>query len=252
MEALYGVLAVIAAYLIGSVSFAVLVSKAMGLADPRTYGSRNPGATNVLRSGNRKAALLTFLGDALKGVVAVLLARGLAGHLGFGEITIALVAVAVFAGHLFPVFHRFRGGKGVATAAGVLMALHPLLGLGTTLTWIIIAWFFRYSSLAALVSAVFAPFWYLLLFGPDPFAIAVGSLSVLLVWRHSANIRNLLTGSETRIGESRANAGRQGRPEGPRARMQKAPVRDADPGRRARRKKGAARKGKAGAPAQKD
>ncbi|MCM5570517.1 glycerol-3-phosphate 1-O-acyltransferase PlsY [Burkholderiaceae bacterium FT117] len=203
MDALYSVLAVAAAYLIGSVSFAVVVSKVMGLADPRSYGSKNPGATNVLRTGNRKAALFTLLGDALKGVVAVLLAKGLAGPLGFGDGTIALVALAVFVGHLFPVFHGFKGGKGVATAAGVLLALHPLLGVGTLLTWVIIAWFFRYSSLAALVSAIFAPLWYLFLFRPDPIAAAVTLMSLLLIWRHASNIQNLMAGKESRIGEKK-------------------------------------------------
>jgi len=216
MDALYSVLAVAAAYLIGSVSFAVVVSKVMGLADPRSYGSKNPGATNVLRTGNRKAALFTLLGDALKGVVAVLLAKGLAGPLGFGDGTIALVALAVFVGHLFPVFHGFKGGKGVATAAGVLLALHPLLGVGTLLTWVIIAWFFRYSSLAALVSAIFAPLWYLFLFRPDPIAAAVTLMSLLLIWRHASNIQNLMAGKESRIGEKKGKGEgqREGKGEG--------------------------------------
>jgi glycerol-3-phosphate acyltransferase PlsY len=200
MNAIYGVLAVVAAYLIGSVSFAVVVSKAMGLADPRSYGSRNPGATNVLRTGNKAAAALTLIGDAAKGLVAVLLAKALATRFGFGDGTIALVALAAFVGHLFPVFHRFQGGKGVATAAGVLLALQPLLGLGTLVTWLLIAFFFRYSSLAALVAAVFAPLWYLFLFGPDPIAAAVVIMSVLLVWRHARNIQNLLSGKESRLG----------------------------------------------------
>ena len=200
MNAIYGVLAVVVAYLIGSVSFAVVVSKAMGLADPRSYGSRNPGATNVLRTGNKAAAALTLIGDAAKGLVAVLLAKALATRFGFGDGTIALVALAAFVGHLFPVFHRFQGGKGVATAAGVLLALQPLLGLGTLVTWLLIAFFFRYSSLAALVAAVFAPLWYLFLFGPDPIAAAVAIMSVLLVWRHARNIQNLLSGKESRLG----------------------------------------------------
>ncbi len=203
MNALSSVLAVVAAYLIGSISFAVLVSKAMGLADPRSYGSKNPGATNVLRTGNKTAAALTLAGDALKGLVAVLLAKALAARFGFGDGTIALVALAAFVGHLFPVFHRFQGGKGVATAAGVLLALHPLLGLGTLATWLLIAFFFRYSSLAALVAAVFAPLWYLFLFQPDPIAAAVAVMSVLLIWRHSANIQNLLAGKEGRIGQKK-------------------------------------------------
>ncbi len=203
MDGVYGVLAVAAAYLIGSVSFAVVVSKAMGLADPRSYGSKNPGATNVLRTGNKTAAALTLAGDALKGVAAVLLAKALAARFGFGDATIALVALGAFVGHLFPVFHRFRGGKGVATAAGVLLALNPALGLGTLATWLLIAFFFRYSSLAALVAAIFAPLWYLFLFGPDPIAAAVAVMSVLLVWRHARNIQNLLTGKESRIGQKK-------------------------------------------------
>jgi glycerol-3-phosphate acyltransferase PlsY len=203
MNALSSVLAVVAAYLIGSISFAVVVSKAMGLADPRSYGSRNPGATNVLRTGNKAAAALTLAGDALKGLVAVLLAKALAARFGFGDGTIALVALAAFVGHLFPVFHRFQGGKGVATAAGVLLALHPLLGLGTLATWLLIAFFFRYSSLAALVAAVFAPLWYLFLFQPDPIAAAVAVMSVLLIWRHGTNIQNLLAGKESRIGQKK-------------------------------------------------
>ncbi|MBX3612977.1 MAG: glycerol-3-phosphate 1-O-acyltransferase PlsY [Burkholderiaceae bacterium] len=203
MNALSSVLAVVAAYLIGSISFAVVVSKAMGLADPRSYGSKNPGATNVLRTGNKAAAALTLAGDALKGLVAVLLAKALAARFGFGDGTIALVALAAFVGHLFPVFHRFQGGKGVATAAGVLLALHPLLGLGTLATWLLIAFFFRYSSLAALVAAVFAPLWYLFLFQPDPIAAAVAVMSVLLIWRHGTNIQNLLAGKESRIGQKK-------------------------------------------------
>ena len=203
MDALYSVLAVLAAYLIGSVSFAVVVSRLMGLADPRSYGSRNPGATNVLRTGNKTAAVLTLVGDAAKGLVAVLLAKALAARFGFGDGTIALVALAVFLGHLFPVFYRFEGGKGVATAAGVLLALHPLLGLGVLVSWLLIAFFFRYSSLAALVAAVFAPLWYLFLFRPDPIAAAVAVMSALLIWRHSGNIRNLISGRESRIGQKK-------------------------------------------------
>ncbi len=203
MDALYGVLAVLGAYLVGSISFAVVVSKAMGLADPRSYGSGNPGATNVLRTGNKLAAALTLAGDALKGLVAVLVAKALADRFGFGDGTIALVALAAFVGHLFPVFHRFQGGKGVATAAGVLLALKPVLGLGTLATWLLIAFFFRYSSLAALVAAIFAPLWYLFLFGPDAVAAAVALMSALLIWRHAKNIRNLLAGKESRIGQKK-------------------------------------------------
>ncbi len=203
MQALSIAVAVAAAYLAGSVSFAVVISRIMGLADPRTYGSKNPGATNVLRSGNRVAAVLTLLGDAAKGWLAVMLVKALGARYGLGDGTVALVALAVFLGHLFPVFHRFAGGKGVATAAGVLLALNPWLGLGTLVTWLLIAGFFRYSSLAALVAAVFAPLWYLFLFGPDPIAAAVGVISALLIWRHAGNIAKLLSGKESRIGQKR-------------------------------------------------
>ncbi|WP_420998429.1 glycerol-3-phosphate 1-O-acyltransferase PlsY [Cupriavidus sp. 30B13] len=193
----------IAAYLIGSVSFAVVVSKAMGLPDPHTYGSGNPGATNVLRSGNKKAAVLTLIGDGLKGWLAVWLAQHFGPAYGIGDSGVALAAVAVFLGHLFPVFFGFAGGKGVATAAGILFAIDPLLGLGTLATWLIIAFFFRYSSLAALVSAVFAPFFCVLMSGVDVIAGAVFVISVLLVVRHRANIGNLLAGKESRIGEKK-------------------------------------------------
>lgn len=195
--------AVVAAYLLGSVPFAMIAAKLFGLADPRTFGSGNPGATNVLRTGNKLAAALTLAGDAVKGLVAVLVAKALAARFGFGDGTIALVALAAFVGHLFPVFHRFQGGKGVATAAGVLFALNPVLGLGTLVTWLLIAFFFRYSSLAALVAAVFAPLGYLFLFGPDAVAAAVALMGALLVWRHAKNIRNLLAGKESRIGQKK-------------------------------------------------
>ncbi|MCP1173952.1 MAG: glycerol-3-phosphate 1-O-acyltransferase PlsY [Ralstonia sp.] len=196
----------VAAYLIGSISFAVVVSRAMGLADPRTYGSGNPGATNVLRSGNKKAAILTLLGDAAKGWLAVWLALFLAPRFGVDETGIALVVIAVFLGHLYPVFHRFAGGKGVATAAGILLALNVWLGLATLATWLIIAVFFRYSSLAALVSAVFAPFFYVLMNGFDWIAGAVALMAVLLIARHRANIAKLLAGKESRIGEKKKAA----------------------------------------------
>lgn len=203
MDALPAIAAIAIAYLIGSVSFAVVVSRVMGLADPRSYGSGNPGATNVLRSGNRAAALATLVGDAAKGAVAVLLARALAERFGFSDATLAAVGLAAFVGHLFPVFHGFRGGKGVATAAGVLIALSPWLGLATLATWITIAVFFRYSSLAALVSAVFAPAYYLLLAGADGVLAVLVAMSVLLLLRHRGNIANLLAGRETRIGQKR-------------------------------------------------
>ncbi len=198
-------LAIAAAYLVGSVSFAVVVSRLMGLADPHTYGSGNPGATNVLRTGNRKAAALTLAGDVLKGVVAVLVARWLAPTLGLAPVTIVLVGLAAFVGHLYPVFHRFAGGKGVATAGGVLLALAPIHGIATLATWLIIAFFFRYSSLAALVSAVFAPFYWVLLYGASVQVLPILAMSVLLIWRHRRNIGNLLAGKESRIGSKSAS-----------------------------------------------
>ncbi|WP_186258039.1 glycerol-3-phosphate 1-O-acyltransferase PlsY [Burkholderia gladioli] len=195
-------IATIVAYLIGSVSFAVVVSALMGLADPRSYGSKNPGATNVLRSGNKKAAVLTLLGDAFKGWLAVWLVRHFA--IG-GEIGVALAAIAVFLGHLYPIFFRFQGGKGVATAAGVLLAISPALGIATLLSWLVIAFCFRYSSFAALVAAVFAPIFDVWLFGTrdNPVAWAVLAMSLLLIWRHRANISKLLKGQESRIGDKK-------------------------------------------------
>lgn len=203
MEELSSIAAVALSYLLGSISFAVLVSRVMGLADPRSYGSGNPGATNVLRSGNKAAALLTLIGDAAKGWLAVFLVQSLSARYGFGEATVAASALAVFVGHLFPVFHRFAGGKGVATAAGVLLALSPWLGLGTLATWLLIAFFFRYSSLAALVSAVFAPLFHVFIAGFDVTALAVLAMSALLVWRHARNIANLMAGKEGRIGQKK-------------------------------------------------
>ena len=196
----------VAAYLIGSISFAVVMSKLFGIADPRTYGSKNPGATNVLRSGNKAAAILTLLGDGAKGWLAVWLAMHFADQLQVGDATIALVAIAVFLGHLWPVFFRFVGGKGVATALGVLLGLNPWLGLATLVTWLAVAFAFRYSSLAALVAAVFAPFYYGLLFGTDPQLFAVIVMSALLVFRHGKNIANLMAGKESRIGAKKEQA----------------------------------------------
>lgn len=190
----------IAAYLIGSISFAVVVSKLFGLSDPRTYGSKNPGATNVLRSGNKAAAVLTLLGDGAKGWFAVWLAQRYAEQYGVGDAGVALVALAVFVGHLWPVFFRFVGGKGVATALGVLLGINGWLGLATLATWLIIAYAFRYSSFAALVASVFAPFYYGLLFGVDGTLAAIATMSALLVYRHRQNISNLLAGRESRIG----------------------------------------------------
>ncbi len=193
--------AILIAYLIGSISFAVLVSRAFGLPDPHSYGSGNPGATNVLRTGRKAAAVLTLLGDAFKGWFAVMLVQQ---HVIAEPLVIGAAAVAVMLGHLYPVFHRFQGGKGVATTLGVLLALDPWLAAGAAATWLIIAFFFRISSLAALVMAAFAPFFSLFLLGMGRFtlesAIGVTVISLLLAWRHRGNVRNLLAGTEARIG----------------------------------------------------
>ncbi|WP_114639637.1 glycerol-3-phosphate 1-O-acyltransferase PlsY [Polynucleobacter necessarius] len=195
------------AYLIGSISFAVVVSKCMNLPDPHSYGSGNPGATNVLRTGNKLAAVLTLMGDALKGYLAVMLARVL---LGDQSLTASLnswllcgVVLAVFLGHLFPVFHGFKGGKGVATACGILFGVNAILGVATLGTWIIVATFMRYSSLAALSAAIFGPIYFVFLFGFQPMGIALLIVCLLLIWRHRSNIRNLLNGTESRIGSKK-------------------------------------------------
>ena len=191
------------AYLLGSIPFAVIVSRAFALPDPRSYGSGNPGATNVLRTGKKAAAALTLLGDGLKGWLAVFLAQRLA-EAGTIDVTVAAAAVAATLGHMYPVFLRFRGGKGVATTTGVLLALDAWLAAGTIATWLIIAFFFRYSSLAALVAAAFAPFFALFLYGMGRFAwegaIGVAVIAALIAWRHQSNIRNLIAGTEGRIG----------------------------------------------------
>jgi glycerol-3-phosphate acyltransferase PlsY len=192
--------ALLAGYLMGSLSFAVLVSRWMGLADPRSYGSGNPGATNVLRSGNKWAAVLTLVFDALKGYVPVALALWARQKLGWSDAVVALVGLAAFLGHLWPVFFKFQGGKGVATAAGVLLALNPLLGMATLATWIIIAAFFRYSSLASLAAAVFAPFYDLLIWGGGEEMVALVPMCLLLIWRHETNIRKLMAGTESKLG----------------------------------------------------
>ena len=195
------------AYLIGSISFAVVVSKCMRLPDPHSYGSGNPGATNVLRTGNKLAAVLTLIGDALKGFLAVMLARML---LGDTSLTSTLnswllcgVVIAVFLGHLFPIFHGFKGGKGVATACGILFGINWILGVATLSTWIIVATFMRYSSLAALAAAVFGPIYFVFLFGFQPMVIALAIICALLIWRHRSNIRNLMNGTESRIGSKK-------------------------------------------------
>lgn len=195
---------VLAAYLLGSVPFAIVSTKLFGLADPRSYGSGNPGATNVLRSGNKAAALMTLIGDGAKGWLAVFLARLYGPGLGLGDEGLALVVVAVFLGHLYPVFLKFKGGKGVATAAGVLLGVHPLFGLMSLVTWIAVAVVTRYSSLAALVTALEAGFlgWIVL---PKPMLpLAVDALCLLLILRHRENIRRLKAGTESRIGKKKS------------------------------------------------
>ena len=200
----WGLAAVAAAYLIGSLSFAVIVSKFYGLDDPRSYGSGNPGATNVLRSGRKKAAALTLLGDALKGLVAVLLARWLQSHFGLADEVVAAVAVAVLAGHMWPLFFGFKGGKGVATAGGVLLALNPLHGLAVLATWLAVAFLTRYSSLAAITAAFMAPIYWQLFYGIDARALVILFIAALLVWRHRENINRLLKGKESKIGGNKA------------------------------------------------
>lgn len=195
------VAALLAAYLVGSLSFAVLVSRVMGLADPRGYGSGNPGATNVLRSGSKPAALITLALDALKGYVPVLLVLVYGPRWGLGEGTAAFVGLAAFLGHLYPVFFRLRGGKGVATAAGVLMAINPALGAATLLSFAIVLAFSRYVSLAAIVAAAFAPFYQALIWGVEPALLAIAVMSLLLVWRHEGNLRKLIAGTESKLGQ---------------------------------------------------
>ena len=185
------------AYLLGSISSAVVIARVMGLSDPREVGSKNPGATNILRYGGKTAALLTLAGDLLKGVAAVLLARAFTAD----AMIIALAGFSVFLGHLFPVFFGFRGGKGVATALGVWLAINPWVGLLLLVTWVMMAILFRYSSLAALTAAVMAP-WYVAWLSPGlPYLVSMLVMTGILIWRHSANIRKLLAGTETRIGK---------------------------------------------------
>ena len=208
---LYPLVAPGAAYLIGSVSFAVVVSRFMGLADPRSYGSNNPGATNVLRSGNKLAAVLTLLLDALKGWLPVWAVVHEGTALGLGEGTVAMVALAAFVGHVWPVFFRFKGGKGVATAAGVLIGIEPFLGVATLATWLIVAYFSRYSSLAALASALFAPAYYFLghrvaWYVDNRILLAVAVMSAVLIWRHQANIGKLMRGEESPIGGKKSGS----------------------------------------------
>ena len=202
---MFNVSAVIAAYLIGSLSFAVIVSKYYGMDDPRTYGSGNPGATNVLRSGKKKAAALTLLGDALKGLVAVVLARCLQDALNLSDITIAAVAVAALVGHMWPLFFGFKGGKGVATALGVLLALSPATALVCAAIWLVMAFGFKVSSLAALVATVAAPLAAFWLMPYSSWAWATVVIAVLVLYRHKSNIENLLQGKEGKIGDKAEN-----------------------------------------------
>jgi acyl phosphate:glycerol-3-phosphate acyltransferase len=208
IQAFLPLLATVAAYLVGSLSFAVIVSRVMGLNDPRTYGSKNPGATNVLRSGSKPAAVITLLLDGLKGFLPILLVKTYGKSYGLEDGTVALVGLAAFVGHLAPVFFRFQGGKGVATALGVLFGVSWVLGLATGVTWLVMAYFFRYSSLASLVSAVFAPVYYL--FGNDVAwymdksqLLALCIMSLLLVYRHAENISRLIKGGESRLGSKK-------------------------------------------------
>jgi glycerol-3-phosphate acyltransferase PlsY len=207
LDLLHPALAAVFAYLMGSVSFAVVVSRVMGLADPRSYGSNNPGATNVLRSGNKAAALLTLVLDGVKGWLPVYTVVHFGPAYSLGQGSVAMVALAAFVGHVWPVFFRFQGGKGVATAAGVLFGINPFLGLATFATWLIVAFFSRYSSLAALASAVFAPAYYflghrLVWYADDFVLLATVVMSAILVWRHQSNIVKLMRGEESRIGSA--------------------------------------------------
>lgn len=205
MQFVYPLLALVAAYLIGSLSFAVIVSRLMGLNDPRSYGSKNPGATNVLRSGSKPAAVATLVLDALKGFVPVVLVKWFGKDFGLEEGTVALVGLGAFLGHLFPVFFKFKGGKGVATAAGVIFGVHWLLGLACLASFAIILFFFRYVSLASIAAAAFAPFYYL--FGDraawytsKSMLLAIFIIAVLLTIRHRENINRLLQGTESKLG----------------------------------------------------
>ncbi len=214
MNSMYAYLPVAAAllgYLVGSLSFAVIVSRAMGLTDPRTYGSKNPGATNVLRSGSKAAAVVTLLLDAAKGWLPVALVQWFGQQYGLGEGTMAMAGLAAFVGHLYPVFFRFVGGKGVATALGVLLGISPLLGLAVAVTWLAMAWFFRYSSLASLTAAVAAPICYVLADGLAWYfnkgvLLSLSVMSLLLIYRHVENIGRLARGTESRLGGKKARS----------------------------------------------
>ncbi len=208
-QSYFPILAALAAYLTGSLSFAVIVSRAMGLKDPRSYGSKNPGATNVLRSGSKPAAVVTLLLDGAKGWLPVMLVASYGRDWGLGDGTLAMVGLAAFAGHLFPLYFGFQGGKGVATALGVLFGVHWALGLGACASWLIVAYFFRYSSLASLVTALFAPVYYafgdgLAWYSEKSVLLGISVISLLLVWRHAPNISRLVRGTESRIGAGRS------------------------------------------------
>ena len=209
MQAFLPVAAALMGYRVGSLSFAVLDSRAMGLNDPRTYGSKNPGATNVLRSGSKAAAVVTLLLDAAKGWLPVALVQWFGQQYGLGEGTMAMAGLAAFVGHLYPVFFRFVGGKGVATALGVLLGISPLLGLAVAVTWLAMAWFFRYSSLASLTAAVAAPIVYVLADGQAWYLdksvlLSLSVMSLLLMYRHAENIGRLARGTESRLGGKKA------------------------------------------------
>jgi glycerol-3-phosphate acyltransferase PlsY len=192
--------AILAAYLLGSIPFALVASRVFGLADPRSYGSKNPGATNVLRSGHKGAAIFTLIGDVAKGWLAVFLASRYGPEYGLASATVGLVALAVFFGHLYPVFLAFKKGKNVATAAGVLLAIDPWLGLATLATWLSIALVLRYSSLAALVAATAAPVYAFMLWGNNGMVVTVGIIAMALVGKHWPNLQRLMAGSEPKIG----------------------------------------------------
>ena len=218
MSLVYSALATIAAYLLGSLSFAVIVSRAMGLSDPRTYGSKNPGATNVLRSGSKAAAVVTLLLDAVKGWLPVVLVRWFGEPWGLGEYTVALVGLAAFLGHLWPVFFRFEGGKGVATALGVLVGISGWLGLAVGVVWLVVAFVSRYSSLASLAAAVLAPVIYVLASGTlwyseRSIVAAIVVMSALLAWRHKENIARLIQGKESRLGKGKSQPAAAATPE---------------------------------------
>ncbi len=208
LEYAYSAGATLLAYLLGSLSFAVIVSRAMGLKDPRSFGSKNPGATNVLRSGSKAAAVATLLLDGLKGWLPVVLVKWFGRDYGLGDGTVAAVGLAAFLGHLYPVFFRFKGGKGVATAAGVLLGISWVLGVATLATWLIVAFFSRYSSLASLAAAVFAPLFYLLgdraaWYVDKSIVMVLVAISALLMYRHRENINKLLKGTESKLGASK-------------------------------------------------